>query len=190
MLLVEVPGSKGADAPEHIVREVPNGKEGVIFGLMVTLKVTGTAQMPPEGVNVYVAEFWLSITVGLQVPLTPFVELFGREGIELPAQAEIDVPKLNTGTVLGVTFTFSEVVVAHCPAVGVNVYVPVVLLSIVAGVQVPVMPLFDVEGSDGTLAPAQILRVVPKLKPGVMFGFTVTLNVAGLAHTPELGVNV
>jgi len=34
------------------------------------------------------------------------------------------VPKLKVGTVFGVTFTVNVAVVAHCPAVGVNVYVP------------------------------------------------------------------
>jgi hypothetical protein len=48
----------------------------------------------------------------------------------------------------------------------------------------------DVVGSVGTLPPAQIVRVVPKLNAGVRFGLTVTLNVAGNAHKPDVGVNV
>ena len=44
------------------------------------------------------------------------------------------------------------------------------------------MPLFDVVDNDGTLAPAQIVNKVPKLNTGVMFGFTVTVNVAFVAH--------
>ena len=63
-------------------------------------------------------------------------------------------------------------------------------MSTAAGLHVPVMPLVDVAGSDGTPAPAQIVNDVPKLNDGGMFGFTVTLNVAAIAHWPGLGVNV
>jgi hypothetical protein len=44
------------------------------------------------------------------------------------------------------------------------------------------MPLVDVLGSVGTLAPPQIINVVPKLKVGVMFGFTVTVKLVVVAH--------
>ena len=64
------------------------------------------------------------------------------------------------------------------------------MLLIVAGLHVPVMPLVDVPGKAGTLAPLHIVNEVPKLNVGVMFGFTVTVNVAGFAHCPELGVKV
>ena len=41
----------------------------------------------------------------------------------------------------------------HCPAVGVNVYlwVPTVVVFIIAGLQVPVMPFVDVVGSAGAI---------------------------------------
>ena len=52
------------------------------------------------------------------------------------------------------------------------------------------MLLVDVLGSVGTDPPAHMVREVPKLKVGVMLGFTVTLNVAGNAHCPAVGVNV
>ena len=42
---------------------------------------------------------------------------------------------------------------AHCPAVGVKVYVPVEVLLTVAGAQVPVIPLVDVVGRIGAVAP-------------------------------------
>ena len=54
----------------------------------------------------------------------------------------------------------------------------------------PVIPLPDVVGKDGTLLPAQIVNEVPKLKLGVMFGVTVTLNVAWLAHWLPEGVKI
>jgi hypothetical protein len=63
-------------------------------------------------------------------------------------------------------------------------------LSIVDGLHVPVMPLLEVPGKAGAVAPAHMARDVPKLKTGVMFGFTVTVNVAATAHWPASGVNV
>ncbi len=52
----------------------------------------------------------------------------------------------------------------------------------VAGLHVPVIPLLDVFGNAGTVPPSQITNVVPKLNVGVMFGFTVTVNVVVVAH--------
>jgi len=52
------------------------------------------------------------------------------------------------------------------------------------------MPFVDVVTKVGTLRPAHIIKVVPKLKAGVMFGLTVTVNVAVVAHCPASGVNV
>ena len=48
----------------------------------------------------------------------------------------------------------------------------------------------DVVGSEGTVAPEQMVNELPKLKVGVMFGVTVTENVVGTAHCPAVGVNV
>jgi hypothetical protein len=45
----------------------------------------------------------------------------GNEGTPAPAHIVSEVPKLNVGVVLGVTVTVNVAVVAHCPAVGVNV---------------------------------------------------------------------
>ena len=55
---------------------------------------------------------------------------------------------------------------------------------------VPAIPFTDVVGNGGTVAPAQIVSAVPKLNIGVMFGFTVTVNVTVVAHNPPVGVNV
>ena len=63
-------------------------------------------------------------------------------------------------------------------------------LSIADGLQVPLMPLVDVAGSNGTVAPAQIEVEVPKLNAGVMIGFTVTVKVVVVAHNPAAGVKV
>ena len=50
--------------------------------------------------------------------------MFGRVGTDPPAQIIRDVPKLNVGTIFGVTVTVNVTGVAHCGAVGVKVYVP------------------------------------------------------------------
>ncbi len=52
------------------------------------------------------------------------------------------------------------------------------------------MLLSDEAGNETTLAPAHIVRVVPKLNIGIVFGSTVTLNVIGEAQSPAVGVNV
>ena len=119
---------------------------------------------------------------GLHTPAIPLSDVPGNVGTDPPAQMVRLVPKLNVGVIIGFTVTVSVVVVAHNPAVGVNVYVPELLLSTVAGLQVPVMPLVDVVGNDGAAVPAHIVTLVPKVNVGVIFGFTVTLNVNGNAH--------
>ena len=58
----------------------------------------------------------------------------------------------------------------------------------VAGLQVPVMLLFDVVGSVGAVAPEQIGAIASNV--GLMFGLTVTFNVVIVAHCPAVGVNV
>lgn len=54
----------------------------------------------------------------------------------------------------------------------------------------PVIPFTDVVGKAGTVPPAQMARVVPKLKDGGMFGLTVMVNVVVVAHKPAVGVKV
>jgi len=68
--------------------------------------------------------------------------------------------------------------------------VPEFWSSTVAGLHVPVIPFCDVVGRDGTVPPAQMVRPVPKLNVGVMFGFTVTAKEVAVAHCPGAGVNV
>ena len=66
-------------------------------------------------------------------------------------------------------------------------YVVVAVLSI-AGDHEPVMPLRDVVGNGVNTAPEQIAAT--GLNVGVMFGLTVTLSVAVVAHWPAVGVKV
>ena len=82
----------------------------------------------------------------------------------------------------------SVVVVAHCPAVGVNVYVVVALLSN-AGDQVPIIPLLEVVGNAFKISPEQIGATAVKVGVVVVW-FTVIVNVADDAHCPAVGVNV
>jgi hypothetical protein len=50
-----------------------------------------------------------------------FVDVVDKEGTVPPVQILSEVPKLNVGVMLGVTVTVNVAVVAHKPAVGVNV---------------------------------------------------------------------
>jgi len=64
----------------------------------------------------------------------------------------------------------------------------VVIVLSKAGVHVPVMPLFDVVGNAVSVAPEQIGATAVNV--GVMFGLTVIVNVAVVAHWPAVGVKV
>ena len=88
---------------------------------------------------------------------------------------------------IGLTVMANVAVVAHCPAVGVNVYVVVAVLFS-AGDQLPVILLFDVVGSAVSVAPLQIAAT--GLNVGVTLALTVIVNVAVVAHCPAVGVNV
>ena len=120
----------------------------------------------------------------------PLVDVVASDGTLAPAQIAIDVPKLNVGVNIGFTVTTKFAESAHCPASGVNVYVPELALSTEAGLHVPVIPFCDVAGNEGTAPPLQILKDVPKAKVGVMLGATVTVNEIELAHCPLVGVKV
>ena len=124
ILFEDVVDKAGTVPPAQIVSDVPKLNVGVMFGLTVTVNVAVVAHGPAFGVKIYVPEFWLSTTEGFQVPVIPFEDVFGKAGTVPPAQIVSDVPKLNIGTIFGVTVTVNVAVVAHSPAVGVKVYVP------------------------------------------------------------------
>ena len=65
---------------------------------------------------------------------------------------------------------------------------PVVVLSTVAGDQVPVMPFVDIVGKTGAIAPLHIGFIAANV--GVMVEATVTVSVAVVPHWPASGVNV
>ena len=56
---------------------------------------------------------------GAQVPVMPLFEVVGRAVSVAPEQ--IGATALNVGVILGLTVVVNVVVVAHWPAVGVNV---------------------------------------------------------------------
>jgi hypothetical protein len=90
----------------------------------------------------------------------------------------------------GFTITDIAIVVAHWPAVGVNVYtvVPAEAVLMTAGFHVPVIPLVDVPCNTPGVTPAQY---GPKaVNVGVIILFTVTDIVVVVAHWPDAGVNV
>ncbi len=161
MPFAEIFGNKGTTSPEQMDKEVPNVNTGVTTGFTDTVRVVVVAQVPEDGVKVYVAEFWLSMDDGFQVPVIPFVEMDGRDGTAAPAQTVRKLPKLNVGTILGLTVTEKLADVAHCPASGVKVYVAEFWSSTVAGLQLPVIPLVEVVTSEGTDWPAQMVSEVP-----------------------------
>jgi len=107
----------------------------------------------------------------------PLLDVVGKEDKAAPEQ--IGATAVNVGVMFGLTVIVSVAVVAHCPAVGVNVYVVVVVLS-KAGAQLPVMPLVEVVGSAVRVAPEQIGATA--LNVGVIFGLTVIVKVVVVAH--------
>ena len=56
---------------------------------------------------------------GFHMPVIPFVEVVGSTGADEPLH--IGAMALKVGVVLLFTVTVNAVVVAHCPAFGVNV---------------------------------------------------------------------
>jgi hypothetical protein len=182
MPLLEVVGNADKLAPEQIGATAVN--VGVTFGLTVIVTVAVVAHSPAVGVKVYVVVSVL-FNAGDQVPVMPLLEVVGNA--ERLAPEQIGATAVNVGVTVGLTVIVTVAVVAHCPASGVKVYVVVVVLSN-AGDQVPVIPLLDVVGNADKLAPEQIGALAVNV--GVIFGLTVIVNVAVVAHRPAVGVKV
>jgi hypothetical protein len=98
----------------------------------------------------------------------PFREVEGKTGTPAPAQIFIADPKLKLGVVRGFTVILLVMAIPHRPAVGVKVYEPEAWLSITEGLQVPVIPFFDVVGNTGGVDPAQIAG--KELNVGIRMG--------------------
>ena len=104
--------------------------------------------------------------------MIPFNDVFGKAAKLSPAQ--IVATAANVGVTFGFTVMVRFAVDAHCPALGVNVYVVVVALFS-AGLQAPLMPFCEVVGSAFKLSPAQIGDTLANV--GVIIGLTVMVNV-------------
>ena len=89
------------------------------------------------------------------------------------APLQIAATCVNAGVIFGFTVIVIVAVVAHWPAVGVNVYVVVAVLFN-AGDQVPVILLVEVVGKAANVAPLQIAATW--VNAGVIFGFTVIVT--------------
>ena len=128
------------------------------------------------------------MVAGLHVPLTPLVDVAGKAGAVLFWHS--GPIAVNVGVSSGSTVMLNVVAVAHCPASGVKVYVvvPAVPVLIVAGFQVPLMPLVDVAGNAG--AP-EFWHNGPI---GANVGTTALLMVMSIVvtapHCPAVGVKV
>ena len=123
-------------------------------------------------------------TAGDHVPVILLLEVVGS--VIIPPE-QIGATAVKIGVIFGLTVIAKVEVVAHCPALGVKVYVVVVVLFN-AGDHVPVKELFDVVGKAESVPPEQIGATVVKV--GVILGLTVIAKVAVVAHCPAVGVNV
>ncbi len=121
MPFVEAVGNVGTVPFSQITKLVPKPNVGTILGATVTVNVKGKAHNPAVGVNVYTSEFWLSIIDGFQDPVIPLSDVAGKDGTLPDAHIDKLLPKTNVGVIFGSTVRVKEVVVAHCPASGVNV---------------------------------------------------------------------
>jgi len=74
-------------------------------------------------------------------------------GITAPSYT--DVSDLTVTDGIGFTSYVRVVAMAHCPADGVNVYVPVAWLSTADGLHVPVIKSVEVVGKTGGTEPIQ-----------------------------------
>ena len=107
------------------------------------------------------------------------VEVVGNVGGIDPTQTESIGKKVGA---IGL-FTVTVIVVfptVHCPGFGVNVYVPVVVLSITEGLHAPVILLSEVPGNIGGAIPLQI--EVGNEKLGIIIVATVKFNVVIESH--------
>lgn len=144
--------------------------------------VVGLAHWPEAGIKVYsiVPAFVVFIAAGDQLPVMELIDIPGKVGAVLFwHNGPIGV---SVGVVGKFTVTTIVAMLAHCPAVGLNVKVvlPAVAVLTSVGFHVPVIPLFDVPGSGGADAPTQ--RGAIWVSVGVVGSFIVTERLAGVAH--------
>ena len=90
----------------------------VSMGLTVKISVAVLAHWPASGVNVYVVVAVL-FNAGAHVPVIPLLDVVGNGAIVVPAHTAATA--LKVGAWFALTVMVNCAVVAHWPAVGVNV---------------------------------------------------------------------
>jgi hypothetical protein len=151
----------------------------------VTFTVAVDAQLPAEGVKVYVPLAVLLTNAGNQLPEIPLLDVAGNTGATSPLHIAAIAAKV--GVVCGFTVTFTVAVDAQTPAAGVKVYVPLAVLLTKAGNQLPVMPSIEVAGKTGATSPLHIAAIAAKV--GVVGGVVAT-NTLAVPVQPLLSVTV
>lgn len=116
MLLFEVVGSAGAVVPSQNGATAVN--VGIVDGLITIVREAVVAHCPVVGVKVYTVVAVLSMA-GLHDPVIPSLDEVGRAGMVSPTQYGPTAAKVGVTGVLIVMVI--EAVVAHAPAVGLNV---------------------------------------------------------------------
>ena len=114
--LFEIIGSCAKGSPSQMSATAVN--VGSVFWITVMVRFAGFAHCPPSGVNVYSVVIVLS-RAGLQAPVIPLLEVVGSCAKGSPSQMSATALKLESTN--GLTVMVFVAVVAHCPAVGVNV---------------------------------------------------------------------
>src|SRR4026209_646013 len=121
------------------------------------------------------------MVAGFHVPLIPLLEVAGRIGAVAPTQS--GPIAVNTGVICAAIVISIDAGLAHSPASGVNVYVvvPAAAVLMVAGFQVPLIPLLEAAASAGAVAPTQSAPIGSNV--GVTGSLTVTSSVVvAVAH--------
>jgi hypothetical protein len=114
---------------------------------------------------------------GDQVPDIPLLETRGK-ALKLSPE-HISETGSNIGVSFGLTLIVKVPFSAHCPEVGVKVYVVVVELF-KAGDQEPVIPLFDVVGKGDKASSSHIVATASNV--GISFWFTIMVKFPFSAH--------
>src|SRR4051812_35324128 len=122
---------------------------------------------------------------GLQLPVIPLSDRVGRAGgTELKHSGPTSS---NVGAIAFVILTEMVTGEPHCPPFGVNIYgdLPSVAVLIVEGLQVPVIPLFDVVGNEGGVEVWHISAITSNV--GVIWVDTSISIVVGVPHWLPVG---
>ena len=117
------------------------------------------------------------LIAGDQAPLIPLLEVVGKAARASPEQ--IGGTAVKVGVTLGSTVIFIVVLLAHCPVLGVNVYVviPLLVAGAVTEFHEPVMAGASSEDVGKVYAVPPWHKFAGGVKVGVVEGVTVTVAV-------------